>query len=165
MPLGVLYIENKSEASAPGSLTDKKAIGAEVARNISTNIRAGVNDTTNQLSALEDTAFRERVWIKVFWSMVDYVIKKSPSARVADALLPLDKSLFAHFRCHEDPTIQGIIFISRRVGAVQWRTVAQSLLDLCVRAATVDMWENKERAAVMADAVEVVKIYFVRRDA
>lgn len=165
MPLGVLYIENKPEASALGTLTNKKGVGAEFAGNNTSNIGSKVNDTTHQLSTPQDIAFRERAWLKVFLSMIDYVIKKPPSARVADFLPPLDKSVTAHFRCREDPNIEGIMFISRLVGALQWRSVAQSLLDLSVRAATVDMWEGKEREGVMSHGVEVVKLYFVRHGA
>ena len=165
MPLGVLYIENKPEASALGLLTNKKGAGARFARNDTSKVGSGGNTTTLQLSASQDIAFKERAWLVLIEEMMDFVIINPPSARVADFLRPPEKNRATIFRYRKDRSIEGIIILSQPLGALQWRSVAQLLLDLTVRVATIDMWEGKERESIMSHGVEIVGIYLGRHGA
>ncbi|KAG7007497.1 hypothetical protein G7Y79_00009g026060 [Physcia stellaris] len=87
-------------------------------------------------------------------TMVMFVIKWAPTARVIDTIPGVVGDV--HFRTDIDPMLECNLTITKYRGALPWRNVAESLLDLSVRAARADRWEYEERAGVMSHGMEVV---------
>ena len=153
-------MENRPLAGA--LVSPKNSTGLECSSPPNGNVTTIISSSSigNALSVLQDTATRERAWLKLVFRLAIFIFKYPPLHRVLDTVPPITTELAIHFRSDVDKMLECVLTISRYVGALPWRSVAEALLDLSVRAAEADRWEYEEKASVLSHGVEVIGISF-----
>ena len=161
LPLGVIEVQNQPEAFSANK-TDLEPYSTQ---NGNSSIVIDVRDNNHQLSASYSKAARERVWFGAFYQMVIWVLEKPPSGRVINSIAPIPgtySTMHFYSRLDVTPRIVGNLSISKYVGTLPWKSVAETMLDLSIRAAQADRWECEETANVVWEGIIVVRIKFGR---